>query len=474
MEVDVNKLQRTRRLKYGSNALILSVAVLGIFVFLFILVERRAWRFDFTANRSFSLSEQTVEILTQLAQPVQVRAFFRRQGDLDQVYIRRRVDDVLAEYAERSGQVDYKMYDPDIDVEATLEHGIHNDGSIVFLSGERRKDIISTQLFNYPSLEESSLPLFVGESLFTNAILAITSGQERTICFLTGHREHHPHESGPEGMSSLQSALLSENYQVREVAFSENPDWQELCDLLIIAGPQLGLHRQEDQAVLSFLEQGKKLLLMVDPHAELGLQVTLGELRIEALSGVIFDTDRHFLLGPHYPAPLLLDHKITQKISEQDLSPIFYLARPLQLGAIDTEAAYQPSALLETSTQAFSELTLKTDVQPKRDPGDLTGPLILGATVTRQDEPVVVVFGDSDFASNSLIEIPGNRDLFLNSVAWLVGSEEQIAIRPQKTDFRPLILSEAEVQVTSLVVQFVYPGLFLLAGFLIWWRRRSN
>ena len=42
----------------------------------------------------------------------------------------------------------------------------------------------------------------------------------------------------------------------------------------------------------------------------------------------------------------------------------------------------------------------------------------------------IVVFGDSDFASNQLIGEFRNRDLFVNSVNWLLGDVEAISVRP--------------------------------------------
>ena len=40
------------------------------------------------------------------------------------------------------------------------------------------------------------------------------------------------------------------------------------------------------------------------------------------------------------------------------------------------------------------------------------------------------MFGDSDFASNQALGAYHNRDLFVNSVNWLIGDVEAIAVRP--------------------------------------------
>ena len=48
-------------------------------------------------------------------------------------------------------------------------------------------------------------------------------------------------------------------------------------------------------------------------------------------------------------------------------------------------------------------------------------------------ETRVVAFGDSDFASNGALGVPGNRDLFLNTVNWLAQQENLIAIRAARS-----------------------------------------
>ena len=87
-------------------------------------------------------------------------------------------------------------------------------------------------------------------------------------------------------------------------------------------------------------------------------------------------------------------------------------------------------------------------------------------------ETRLVVFGDSDFASNSVLGIQGNRDLFLNVMNWLAQQENLISIRPKDSDDRRITLTQEQllwVWVFSIV--FV-PGVVIGAGVYTWWRRR--
>ena len=84
----------------------------------------------------------------------------------------------------------------------------------------------------------------------------------------------------------------------------------------------------------------------------------------------------------------------------------------------------------------------------------------------------MAVIGDSDFASNAYVGVQGNRDLFMNTVSWVVQQENLIAIRPKDPQDRRITLTaERERQVFWLAV-VVIPGLILVGGIQTWWRRR--
>ena len=85
----------------------------------------------------------------------------------------------------------------------------------------------------------------------------------------------------------------------------------------------------------------------------------------------------------------------------------------------------------------------------------------------------IVVFGDSDFASNAYFANSGGGGLFLNAINWLTLEEDLIAIRPvdpsQRT-LRRMTASEASlVQMTSI---FLIPIVVFIIGVTVWWRRR--
>jgi ABC-type uncharacterized transport system involved in gliding motility auxiliary subunit len=84
----------------------------------------------------------------------------------------------------------------------------------------------------------------------------------------------------------------------------------------------------------------------------------------------------------------------------------------------------------------------------------------------------LVVIGDSDFASNQLIGEFRNRDLFVNSVNWLLGDVEAISVRPGQARASRLQLSSEQFLEIRYLALFVMPEVIALLGVVAWWQRR--
>ena len=84
----------------------------------------------------------------------------------------------------------------------------------------------------------------------------------------------------------------------------------------------------------------------------------------------------------------------------------------------------------------------------------------------------MIIFGDTDFASNRFIFSAKNEDLFANSVNWLTSDVELISIRPKEKVFRELVLTKDERNFVRWSGWIFLPALSLSLGIYNWWRRR--
>ena len=89
-------------------------------------------------------------------------------------------------------------------------------------------------------------------------------------------------------------------------------------------------------------------------------------------------------------------------------------------------------------------------------------------------DPRIVAIGDSDFVTNELIDGFMNRDLFVNSVAWLMGEVEHIAIRPNTSRASRFQLTAEQFSLLQMLSLFVLPEAIAIVGVLAWWSRRRS
>jgi ABC-type uncharacterized transport system involved in gliding motility auxiliary subunit len=261
-------------------------------------------------------------------------------------------------------------------------------------------------------------------------------------------------------------------------------------------------------ALRRYLNQGGKVLFMLDPPEGEGartpnLSGLIKEWGIELGDNVVVDQSGMGQLlgtGPGMPvAASYPTHPITDNFNVISAFPLARSVTAVSGGSSGRFA--QP--FVETSSESWAESDLKalaagTRVGFDENAGDKRGPISIAAAVsadapeqgstTPRPEPAadgkpaaadapkrqarVAVFGDSDFAANGALGIPGNRDLFLNAVNWLAQQENLIAIRPREAEDRRVTLTAESQRFTFYLTVLIVPALVIGAGVFTWWRRR--
>ncbi len=84
----------------------------------------------------------------------------------------------------------------------------------------------------------------------------------------------------------------------------------------------------------------------------------------------------------------------------------------------------------------------------------------------------LVVFGDSNFADNTYLNLSGNRDLFLNVVSWLAEDDDLISIRPKSDVPRTISLTDIQMRNIFYLSVLLLPLFGIIAGIIVWLRRR--
>lgn len=446
-----------RRARYGSNVLVMSLAFIGILALVNFLGTRYERRLDWTQDRLFSLSEQTRKVLTDLDKPVKITGFYQSDDSRKE-----RVQDLLKEYARYTNLVTWEFIDPDLQPALARQMGVTDYGTLVFESEGRRQSTFGSE-----------------EQDITSGILKVSRAEQKVIYFLVGHGERSIDDYGQNGYSKVKSLLEKENYQVKTTNLAVTPTVPADAALLIIASPSKTFMEQEIEAVKSYIDKGGKLLYLTDPQLTSGLEESiLAKYGITVTNDIIIDPASS-LLGDA-ASPLITNFRWSMITKDLRAAAFFPQSRSLAWAQKPPEGV-NITSFAETSADSWGETDL-TNRQARFEPDkDKKGPLSVGLQVTIErraggvtlgPSSRIVVFGDSDFASNAFLEAFGNRDLFANSVNWLTEEEALISIRSKPPTDRHLYLT-AQEQILGIVTSVIFlPLAVLLVGAVVWWRRK--
>lgn len=441
-----------RQARYGGNALVASLAFVGILGFINYLGTQYHRRFDLTATGQYSLSQQTKQILAGLEEPVRVTAFMPPGGPQAE-----RVRNLLDEYKYVSGRIDYQFVDPDRQPALARRYEISSYNVLVFEQGDRKQETFG--------LDEQDI---------TSAILKVSETEPRKVYFTTGHGERRPEEAGGNGYSQVKGLLERDNYEVELLTLQTITDTLPSdTDAIIIAGPQAPFLADETKLLEDYVASGGKLMVMADPGTETGLGSLLSQMGLRLDNDIVVDPAQSF--SGDAGTPLVTNyrfHTITKDLG--GLMSMFPLARSISKTQ-DSAEGVSVTELAQSSNRSWGETNLEQrPAQP--DEADPKGSLTLVAAVTGPQDSRLVVFGDSDFVSNNLLQRVrglGNPDLFRNAVNWLTESEDLIAIGPKPPENRQIRpLTGGQQNLLLITLAGLLPLGVLLAGGMVWWNRR--
>jgi ABC-type uncharacterized transport system involved in gliding motility auxiliary subunit len=474
---EIARAFQRRQAKYGTVAALSVLVVLAILVAINYLSSRQNKRWDLTASQTYSLSDQTRQVLGQLDAPVKIYVF-AREPEFE------RFRDRLREYEYQSRQVSVEYIDADRRPALVKQYGVQAYGTVVFDYKGRTERVTSDT-----------------EQDLTNGLIKVTTGQQKKIYFVQGHGERDSAGADRTGYSNVSTALGGDNFTVEKLVLAQQGKIPDDASVVVIASPNLDYFPGEIEAIKTYLGRGGKLLALVDPPEKSGARLPnlfallhdwgfeLGNDIVVDASGLgrLIGTDASVPLAANYPV-----HAITDRFNVLTAYPLSRSVSPVS-GGVNGRT---PQAFIETSPNSWAETDMaklltdgQVELEEKR--GDRKGPISIAAAVsaaataapdakpaadaaaqTAKAETRVVVVGDADFASNAGLGIGGNSDMFLNMVNWLAQQENLISIRARPDDDRRITLNADQQRRINWFTLLFLPGLILGAGVYTWWSRR--
>lgn len=462
-------------------------------------------RFDLTEDKLFTLSPATADIVDGLDDILTLELYESREPAVPIALATRDIGDFLEDFASGSdGKVKLVRRFPEDDEDELRKAqiaGVPPRQFNVRSQGELQIKASYLGLSMTYVDQRETIPFinsFDGfEYRMASLINRMVEDQKKSVVFLTGHGQ-----AGPSGGYQTFAALLTDAYEVREMNASEDPAIDlSGVDVLIIGGPTQAIPDETANAVVEYIANGGKALLMIDSIAVDQSRLVAGENRysfkdlperfgVIVESDLVFDLQANetlsfqtqvgsvFLPYPFWVRAPVIDKKVAGNVesavlpwasslgiseSQRELVEVIPILETSEFSAIDF--TYRD---LRPNSQTFEEITPDNLVQ------SLVAVAVAEKAADGGEAYRIVVVGDSGWLTDALVSrSQENIALALNLVDWLAQEDRLASVRSKVVSSRDLLYSSPTHENMARWLNIAgVPLIFILFGAVRSVRRR--
>ncbi len=314
------------------------------------------------------------------------------------------------------------------------------EGSLVFRRGNRRITLPLRDLFpasTNVARAVGSDALIAGESVCASALQRLSLPTSREVLYwTTGHGEATFDSYDPiYGLSDIARDLRREGYALEKLDLSSVPSVPGDCAVLVVAGAREPFARMEIARLEGWLRGAGRLLVLAAPGPNAGAGALLADMGVKILPYTVISQST--FSGTDVVAREFAEHPITRPLAGS--TAIFEAPIPIAPSAAAQAEGTTFTELVRTDDTAWGESEPATRPWTRDATTEPGGPLALAVALERggmaRDVALrptrIVVVGDASFVANGALSqrANANRDVFLNSLAWLAGLDALTAPR---------------------------------------------
>ncbi|MEO8156290.1 MAG: GldG family protein [Betaproteobacteria bacterium] len=410
-------------------------------------------QWDLTQGQRNTLSQASIDVLKQVGGPVKVTAYATAQdaeGDA-----RKTVATFLGSYQRAKKDFLLTFIDPRDQPQKAQAAGVRANGELVVEYNGRSEHLTS-----------------LTEQDMTNLLLRLVRSAERQVSYLDGHGERKLDGRANHDLGDFGAQLGVKGFKTAALNLAVAPEVPDNVAVLVIASPRVDLLPGEVIKIKRWIEKGGNLLWLIDSGSLHGMQSLADELGLSLTPGTVIDPAAG---GLKLPATFALatsygQHRITERST---VTSVFPYARRI---AASEGTKWQFTPLVEVAQEGWLETgSIDGNVAFDRNK-DVRGPIVVAAALERSvgdHKQRIVVTGSGHFLANQFVGTLGNLDLGVNMLNWLAGDEALISVQPRTRADLTLDLTRPGLALIGFGFLLALPLAFLIAGGVIWWRRKA-
>lgn len=445
----MKKKNISNKLRFGFNATLVTVlfviAVLLCNALVGALIDKfPSLNIDLTQNKQFEISKESKDALKEIKDPVTMKLLVSGSTG----------EPVIEELLGRYKQVKNNIIIEKIDIEknpasiSKYNNIIDPNGTLVIENKEKFEAVSFTSLYG------KNGDLSNAESLITNGIISVTTGEKKTILFSEGHGEYPAYTI---------AAVAQKNYYNYDV-LDITKEKIENCDMLVIFCPSVDFTSSEIADLEAYALSGGNLSIYLNPTGQYlpNLCEYIKEWGIEVKEDLISEKHNDNIAKQNLFIPVISENKYTENI-EQTL----YYQHSYKLESLYSGTKGITLYPVLTSTD---KATTKNAAGETNDVGIHTISMV--AERVLEDNSYVKMYVSG---SSLLYEIDSymyNEDV-CQSVLLEILPKESYADIPSKTSDNSQLLITQTNFIFIIIIIIILAVLLIVAGIVIWSKRRK-
>lgn len=471
-----------RQVRHSTAAVFATLLLIGVVSLTYVVLARAVLTLDMTENHRFSLSEESRAVLRRVTRPMRITGFYSPAA-----LPLRQVDDQFFRLyeVETNGLITREYIDPNEQPALAAQFNVANEGD-VFLSYLNEDGTVDFNTVSFVPRGTSQ------ERDMSEAIARLLIAGTLKVYFEISHGELNIQDSSQQGISGInngiqESGLITAPLNIAQLATTGGQIPAD-ASAVILARPTTDFSEAEIAVIDDYLQRGGGLFIMADALfnenaflKEGGAfnQYLWNTFGLRPLDAVIVDPASSGTTALDViSAAIFPDNTIATRLDQLNAPTQFSVARVIEVN--NSPPANTPNGrVIMSSEQAYGETNLQELSQTNRyqyDEGqDIPGPLTeVAYAYNSLTNGKIVLVGDADFVTNSRVLSPqGNSILFTDALSWLTGYGDRINFAPQAyaTGLPLIFVSGQQLDIIAFITVILLPGIVLIAGIVVWWRR---
>lgn len=488
--MNMRQVFNSRRFRFGAISTAISVIFVALIVVVNIvatvLTQKFPLQIDLTPNSAFNLTSDSIDFVKELKKPVSVTVL-AREGDLESsgnIYLSQ-IKSVIDQYAKYNQNITVKYVDIVKDPTFVTQYPDMNLTyyDVLLVSGERTRSLSLYDMFNVAQNQQTGRQYIrssKAEEMMTSAIMGVTSEDNVRVGILSGHEEA--------SSAALQELLEKNNFDVVDVNLTSAEEIDPTIDVLFLNAPKRDPDAELIKKLDTFLNNGQQYGKMLYYAASTeqpvlpNFEAFLADWGIGVDPGAVLETNNQNILNftsPYFCTVEYVGEDYMDNIPRQ-IRVTMPFGRPLR-ALFDAQSGYQTTELLSYSdTACVYPPDAADDWQPTEDKLGAV-PALIRSTHLRYEgstplSSYVFAASSSSALEASILQSKSvsNADYLLNTLNTVTQREDVISIAPKDLSGDQLGINQLQSMLIAGIMVVVIPLLIIVAGLVVWMRRRHR